>query len=119
MIHTLLGDQIDIHGGGQDLCFPHHENELAQSMACCKSDSDRFARFWVHNGFVNVNTEKMSKSLGNFFTIRDVLQRYHPMALRFFLLNTHYRSGINFSDNLLNEASARCYYLYQTMHDCR
>ncbi len=76
MIHALLGDQIDIHGGGQDLCFPHHENELAQSMACCQSDSDRFARWWVHNGFVNVNTEKMSKSLGNFFTIRDVLEQY-------------------------------------------
>jgi cysteinyl-tRNA synthetase len=118
MIHKLLGEQIDIHGGGQDLTFPHHENELAQSMACCDQDSDTFSRWWVHNGFVNVNTEKMSKSLGNFFTIRDVLEKYDARALRFFLLNTHYRSSINFSDSLLDEASARCYYLYQTIVDC-
>ena len=118
MIHKLLGEKIDIHGGGLDLTFPHHENELAQSMASCKQCSDDFSRFWVHNGFVNVDAEKMSKSLGNFFTIRDVLERYHPKALRFFLLNTHYRSSINFSDSLLNEASARCYYLYQTLVDC-
>ena len=118
MIHKLLGEEIDIHGGGLDLTFPHHENELAQSMASCDQCSDQFSRFWVHNGFVNVNTEKMSKSLGNFFTIREILERYHPLALRFFLLNTHYRSSINFSDQLLDEASARAYYLYQTLSDC-
>ncbi|QDZ23563.1 cysteine--tRNA ligase [Chloropicon primus] len=118
MIHKLLGTEIDIHGGGLDLTFPHHENELAQSMASCKQCSDQFSRFWMHNGFVNVNTEKMSKSLGNFFTIREILERYHPKALRFFLLNTHYRSAINFSDGMLNEASARSYYLYQTLADC-
>ena len=125
MIRTLLGETIDIHGGGSDLLFPHHENELAQARAAagkcsCEhhhSPRDFFARWWVHNGFVNVESEKMSKSLGNFFTIRDVLELYHPMALRWFLVGTQYRQAINYTQRGLEEASDRLYYLYQTMAD--
>jgi cysteinyl-tRNA synthetase len=97
-----LGEQIDIHGGGKDLIFPHHENEIAQSEAFSGRD---FVRYWMHNGFVNINREKMSKSLGNFFTIREILERYEAEAVRFFLLSTHYRSPIDFSDQNLAEAT--------------
>jgi cysteinyl-tRNA synthetase len=97
-----LGEQIDIHGGGKDLIFPHHENEIAQSEAFSGRD---FVRYWMHNGFVNINREKMSKSLGNFFTIREILERYEAEAVRFFLLSTHYRSPIDFSDRNLEEAT--------------
>lgn len=107
-----LGSPFDIHGGGKDLVFPHHENELAQSEAGYKTE---FARYWMHNGFVNVDNEKMSKSLGNFFTIREVLERYHPQVVRTFLLSTHYRSPINFSDKALDEATRRVMYIYETL----
>jgi cysteinyl-tRNA synthetase len=128
MIEKILGPVVDIHGGGRDLVFPHHENELAQARAaagpcsCDHADDHQhkegaFARFWVHNGFVNVDAEKMSKSLGNFFTIRDVLKQYHPLALRLFLLNTQYRQGINYTQRGLEEASDRLYYLFQTLRD--
>lgn len=131
MIKNVLGSVIDIHGGGRDLVFPHHENELAQSRAAegpcgCGSDHRRsnggtddpaFVRYWMHNGFVNVDSEKMSKSLGNFFTIRDVIQQYHPLALRWFLVNTQYRQPVNYTQRALEEASDRLYYLYQTILD--
>jgi len=97
-----LGGQFDIHGGGKDLIFPHHENEIAQSEAFT---GQTFVSYWMHNGFVNVNREKMSKSLGNFFTIRDILQKYDAEAVRLFLLSTHYRSPIDFSDQNLAEAT--------------
>lgn len=96
-----LGKTLDIHAGGQDLIFPHHENEIAQSEA---ANGAPFARYWMHNGFVVVDNEKMSKSLGNFFTIRDVLKKYEPMVVRYFLLSTHYRQPINFADVLLDQA---------------
>jgi cysteinyl-tRNA synthetase len=96
-----LGETFDIHGGGEDLIFPHHENEIAQSEG---ASGKTLARYWVHNGFVRVNSEKMSKSLGNFFTIRDILKKYHPEVLRLFLLQSHYRSPVDFSDAALNEA---------------
>ncbi|MEW5312246.1 MAG: hypothetical protein WDW38_003893 [Sanguina aurantia] len=152
MIHDLMGDVIDIHGGGQDLVFPHHENELAQSQAfmgaCCSDpthtnaplisstaagvvasrsggsgeqqsgSSDKphdFVRFWMHNGFVNVDSEKMSKSVGNFFTIREVLHTYHPLALRWWLVSTHYRQPINYTLRSLEEASDRLYYIFQSL----
>lgn len=101
MSQKLLGECFDIHGGGKDLVFPHHENEIAQS---CGATGVPPVKYWIHNGFVNINKEKMSKSLGNFFTIRDILKRYHPEALRLFLLSSHYRSPIDFSDQLLEEA---------------
>ncbi|MCD6525384.1 MAG: cysteine--tRNA ligase [Desulfuromonas sp.] len=96
-----LGESFDIHGGGKDLIFPHHENEIAQSEA---ATGKPFVKYWLHNGFVNVNQEKMSKSLGNFFTIRDILQSYDPEIVRFFILSAHYRSPIDFSDQNLKEA---------------
>jgi len=124
MIEKMLGPTIDIHGGGQDLVFPHHENELAQSSAACgcgahSDDENPFVRYWVHNGFVKVDSEKMSKSLGNFFTIREVLDKYHPYVLRFMLLGAHYRAPINYTQRALEEASDRVYYLYQTVQDVR
>jgi cysteinyl-tRNA synthetase len=107
-----LGRSFDIHGGGMDLIFPHHENEIAQSEAAYGTT---FARYWVHNGFVNINQEKMSKSLGNFFTIRQVLERYQPEVLRLFLLSTHYRSPVDFSQGAMEEAERRLGRLYQTL----
>lgn len=107
-----LGETFDIHGGGADLIFPHHENELAQSEAYTGKD---FARYWVHNGFITIDKEKMSKSLGNFFTIRDILERFDPEAVRLFLLLTHYRSPIEFSDELLREAEATLDRYYSTL----
>jgi cysteinyl-tRNA synthetase len=107
-----LGEQVDIHGGGKDLAFPHHENEIAQTEALTGRS---FVRIWMHNGFVNVNQEKMSKSLGNFFTIRDVLQKFDAEALRFFLLGTHYRSPIDFSDQQLEEATRTLDRLYRLL----
>ena len=101
MIKQYLGDTIDIHGGGQDLIFPHHENEIAQSEA---ANGCTFCNYWVHNAFVNIDGEKMSKSLGNFFTIRDIAQKYPYNVIRFFILLGHYRSPINFSDELLAAA---------------
>ena len=107
-----LGESFDIHGGGADLLFPHHENEIAQSEA---ATGKPFARYWVHNGFITIDKEKMSKSLGNFFTIREVLDRYDPEVVRFFLLSTHYRSPIEFSDTQLNEAEATLDKYYSTL----
>jgi len=101
MSHHFLGETFDIHGGGKDLVFPHHENEIAQS---CGFTGKPPVRYWVHNGFVNINKEKMSKSLGNFFTIRDILKTFHPEVLRLFLLTNHYRGPIDFSDQYLHDA---------------
>ncbi|WP_372696480.1 cysteine--tRNA ligase [Immundisolibacter sp.] len=109
MSTQCLGNHFDIHGGGYDLIFPHHENEIAQSEA---ATGEPYVNVWMHNGFVRIDDEKMSKSLGNFFTIRDVLARYQPEVLRFFLLASHYRSALNYSDAALDaarEALARCY----------
>lgn len=101
MANRYLGDTIDIHSGGQDLIFPHHENEIAQSEA---ANGKPFARYWLHNGFINVNGEKMAKSRGNFFTVRDIAKEFDYEVIRFFMLSAHYRSPINFSDELLEQA---------------
>ncbi|WP_413854073.1 cysteine--tRNA ligase [Candidatus Ruminimicrobium bovinum] len=103
MATTLLGDTIDIHGGGQDLIFPHHENEIAQSESCT---GKQFANYWLHNGFVTVNKEKMSKSLGNFFTLKDIFEKYNPRVVRYYLLTQHYRTPLDFSNENLNAAKA-------------
>ena len=105
MSYKYLGEAFDIHGGGQDLIFPHHENEIAQSEGAAGGQSI-FARFWLHNGFVTVNQEKMSKSLGNFFKVREVLERYSPQVVRYFLTSAQYRSPIDFSDQTLDQAKA-------------
>lgn len=109
--HTL-GKSFDIHGGGADLQFPHHENEIAQSEG---ASGQPLAHFWMHNGFVRVDNEKMSKSLGNFFTIRDVLKSYDPETLRFFMVRTHYRSPLNYSDAHLDDARASLKRLYTAL----
>ncbi|KAL0463562.1 UNVERIFIED_CONTAM: Cysteine--tRNA ligase CPS1, chloroplastic/mitochondrial [Sesamum latifolium] len=110
-----LTHAFDIHGGGMDLIFPHHENEIAQSCAAC---SESKVNYWIHNGFVTANDEKMSKSLGNFFTIREVTKLYHPLALRHFLLGTHYRSPVNYSISQIEISSEAVFYIYQTLQDC-
>lgn len=112
MSSSLLGESFDIHGGGRDLIFPHHENEIAQSEGL---SGKPFAKYWLHNGFVNVNQEKMSKSLGNFFTIRDILKVYDPEVVRFFILSAHYRSPIDFSDQNLSEARAGLSRFYEAL----
>ncbi len=112
MGHRFLGVAFDIHGGGKDLIFPHHENEIAQSEAAFDAP---FVRYWLHNGFVNINNEKMSKSLGNFFTIRDVLEKVHPEALRLFVISKHYRSPVDFSDETVAEAERGLERLYGTL----
>jgi cysteinyl-tRNA synthetase len=112
MSSTLLGTTFDIHGGGRDLIFPHHENEIAQSEG---ASGKRFVKYWLHNGFVNVNQEKMSKSLGNFFTIRDILKSYDPEVVRFFILTAHYRSPIDFSDQNLNDSQAGLSRFYEAL----
>jgi cysteinyl-tRNA synthetase len=114
MSASHLGEEFDIHGGGKDLIFPHHENEIAQSEAFT---GRTFVRYWVHNGFVNINREKMSKSLGNFFTIRDILEKYDAEAIRFFLLSTHYRSPIDFSNRNLEEATKTLDRFYHLLSD--
>ena len=101
MSKKYLGDEIDIHAGGEDLIFPHHENEIAQSEAANGKD---FAHYWMHNAFLNIDNKKMSKSLGNFFTVREVTAKYDPQVLRFFMLNAHYRSPLNFSAELMEAA---------------
>ncbi|MGN8647855.1 cysteine--tRNA ligase [Gracilibacillus sp. HCP3S3_G5_1] len=101
MAKKYLGDTIDIHAGGQDLTFPHHENEIAQSEAC---NGTSFANYWMHNGYINIDNEKMSKSLGNFVLAHDLIQKHDPKVLRFFMLSVHYRNPINFSDTLLESA---------------
>ncbi|TXT40119.1 MAG: cysteinyl-tRNA synthetase [Comamonadaceae bacterium] len=107
-----LGETFDIHGGGADLQFPHHENEIAQSEG---ANGKPLANFWVHNGFVRVDNEKMSKSLGNFFTIRDVLAQYHRETVRFFLIRTHYRTALNYSDAHLDDAHTALKRLYTAL----
>lgn len=112
MSQKYLGPTFDIHGGGKDLIFPHHENEIAQAEAIT---GQPFARYWVHNGFVRVNQEKMSKSLGNFFTIKDILKTTRPEVLRLFLLSKHYRSPLDFSDQALKEAAQGLERLYRAL----
>ena len=112
MSSKYLGEEFDIHGGGMDLQFPHHENEIAQSEG---ATGRPFVNVWVHNGFLNVDNEKMSKSLGNFFTIRDVLKHCDGETLRFFMLRTHYRSPFNFSDVNLDDARAALRRLYTAL----
>ncbi len=112
MAMEQLGEQFDIHGGGLDLQFPHHENEIAQSEG---ATGKRFANYWLHVGMLQVNQEKMSKSLGNFFTIEDVLKRHHPEVIRYFLLSSHYRSALNYSDDNLQNANKAVMRLYQSM----
>ena len=112
MSMKYLGKSFDIHGGGMDLIFPHHENEIAQSEAFTQQS---FARYWIHNGFVNINREKMSKSLGNYYTIREVLNDYHPEVIRLFLLSTHYRNPIDFSYKGLKEVDLSLERFYNTL----
>jgi cysteinyl-tRNA synthetase len=109
MSEHYLGNHFDIHGGGQDLQFPHHENEIAQSEG---AHDHTFVNYWMHNGFVRVDDEKMSKSLGNFFTVREVLSRYQPEVVRFFILRAHYRSPLNYSDQHLDDAKSALARLY-------
>lgn len=101
MSSKLLGDTIDIHGGGQDLIFPHHENEIAQSEAC---SGHQFVKYWIHNGFVTINKEKMSKSLNNFFTLKSIFEKYNPRVVRYYLMTQHYKSPLDFSDSGLEAA---------------
>lgn len=109
-----LGDHFDIHGGGQDLQFPHHENEIAQSEA---ATGKKFVNLWMHNGFVRINEEKMSKSLGNFFTIREILENYAPEVIRYFIVTSHYRSPLNYSDESLENAKAGLTRFYTALRD--
>jgi cysteinyl-tRNA synthetase len=111
---ALLGEQFDIHGGGMDLQFPHHENEIAQSEGAF---GHPMVNYWVHNGFVRVDNEKMSKSLGNFFTIRDVLKQYDAEVVRFYIARAHYRSPLNYSDAVLDDAKAALTRLYTALAD--
>jgi cysteinyl-tRNA synthetase len=114
MSGSLLGNHFDIHGGGQDLQFPHHENEIAQSECC---NGEKFVNYWMHNGFVRVNEEKMSKSLGNFFILREVLENYRAEEIRYFLVSSHYRSQLNYSEEQLDNARAALQRLYAAMQD--
>lgn len=114
MSTCCLGNHFDIHGGGADLTFPHHENEIAQSEA---STGEQYVNYWMHAGFINVDGEKMSKSLGNFFTIRDVIEKFHPEVVRYFIVSSHYRSPVNYSDVALKEAKntlSRFYHSFKT-----
>ncbi|MEW6727991.1 MAG: cysteine--tRNA ligase [Pseudomonadota bacterium] len=114
MSTTCLGHSFDIHGGGMDLQFPHHENEIAQSEA---ATGCHYVNYWMHNGFVRVNEEKMSKSLGNFFTVREVLKDFRPEEIRFFILNSHYRSPLNYGDEQLRSARSALTRLYTALRD--
>jgi cysteinyl-tRNA synthetase len=112
MSQKYLGDTLDIHGGGKDLVFPHHENEIAQSEA---ATGKPFARYWIHNGFVNINKEKMSKSLGNILTLKEIFKDWHPEAIRLFLLSSHYRSPVDFSFDGLSEVKSALDRFYATL----
>ncbi|MDD5215652.1 MAG: cysteine--tRNA ligase [Methylococcales bacterium] len=114
MSTCCLGNSFDIHGGGMDLQFPHHENEIAQSEG---ATGEKFVNLWMHNGFVRINEEKMSKSLSNFFTVREVLKQYRSEIVRFFILSSHYRSPLNYSDESLNDANAGLTRLYTALRD--
>ncbi len=113
MSKKYLGDEFDIHGGGIDLVFPHHENEIAQS--CCANETLKMARYWVHNGYVNIDEKKMSKSGNNFITISDLLQKFNGEALRFFLLQAHYRAPLNYKKAYLNDANSSLSRLYRAV----
>jgi cysteinyl-tRNA synthetase len=114
MGRTLLGERFDIHGGGQDLQFPHHENEIAQSEA---ATGQTFVNYWMHNGYVQIDNEKMSKSLNNFFTIREVLAQYDAEVVRFFIARAHYRSPLNYSDVHIDDARNALTRLYTALKD--
>ena len=116
MSSKLLGKHFDIHGGGEDLQFPHHENEIAQSEG---ASGKKFVNYWMHNAFVRVDEEKMSKSLGNFFTVRDILKKYDPEVVRFFILRAHYRSPLNYSDQHLDDAKNALARLYTALKDVK
>ena len=114
MVNKYLGETIDIHSGGQDLIFPHHENEIAQSeCANCKL----FSNYWMHNGYININNQKMSKSLGNFFTVRDIRKKYESEVIRFFMLSAHYRNPINFADTLMEQAKSAVERVYTCLEN--
>ena len=115
MSTCCLGNHFDIHGGGMDLQFPHHENEIAQSEG---ATGEKFVNLWMHNGFVRINEEKMSKSLGNFFTVREVLKQYKSEIIRFFILSSHYRSPLNYSDEQLDDAGTALTRLYTALRGC-
>ncbi len=117
MIEKHLGDTIDIHGGGRDLIFPHHENEVAQS--CCAHDGKEYVRYWMHNGYINIGGEKMSKSLGNFRTVRELLTQYKGEVIRFALLSAQYRSELDFSADLLDQSKASLDSLYGALRDAQ
>jgi cysteinyl-tRNA synthetase len=112
MSRRYLGETFDIHGGGEDLIFPHHENEIAQSQA---ATGKPLANYWMHNGFVKINSEKMSKSLGNIFPVREILKNYHPEVLRLFMLQSHYRSPVDYSEDSLNEARSGLIRVYRAL----
>jgi len=114
MSTEMLGNHFDIHGGGQDLQFPHHENEIAQSESCT---GEKFVNYWIHNGFVRVDEEKMSKSLGNFFTVREVLKEYKAEEIRYFILSSHYRSPLNYSEQQLDNARSALQRYYSALLD--
>jgi len=117
MSRKYLGETFDIHGGGEDLVFPHHENEIAQSQA---ATGKPLANYWMHNGFVKINSEKMSKSLGNIFPVREILKIYHPEVLRLFMLQSHYRSPVDYSESSLAETRSgliRCYTTLQLLKE--
>ena len=103
MANKYLGKTVDIHSGGQDLIFPHHENEIAQSEC---ANGVPFANYWMHNGYINIDNKKMSKSLGNFFTVRDITKKYSPEVVRFFMLSAHYRNPVNFSEVLMEQSKS-------------
>ena len=116
MSMKYLGETFDIHGGGKDLIFPHHENEIAQSEG---ATGKPFARYWLHNGFININAEKMSKSLGNFLTVREMIKRYHPEVIRHFLLSAHYRSPLDFTEEALAESGKALERFYTAMREAK
>ena len=115
MAETYLGEEIDIHGGGQDLIFPHHENEIAQS--CSAHNNNNYVKYWVHNGYLNMEGEKMSKSLGNIVTIKELLDKYDGEVIRLALLSTHYRKPINFGESLLEQSQNILNKLYKNLNN--
>ncbi len=116
MANKYLGETIDIHSGGKDLVFPHHENEVAQSEA---ANGKPFARYWMHNGYINIDNKKMSKSAGNFFTVRDICKKYDPEVVRFFMLSAHYRNPINFSSDLMEQAQSAIQRIYTCIENLK
>ncbi|WP_158738307.1 cysteine--tRNA ligase [Alteribacillus sp. YIM 98480] len=116
MVKKYLGDTIDIHAGGQDLAFPHHENEIAQSEAL---NNKQMAKYWLHNGYIQINNEKMSKSLGNFVLVHDIIQKHRPEVIRFFMLQSHYRSPLNFSEELLESARSSLERIHTTTNNLK